>query len=246
MRKVKAHATISADLSAEQRKDAGGNAAAVEEAKAARALHPGQSDATLNQWARDWSDAMATAALIAAVGPLWPAARPPDGRRLPAPRRRVARRSTRIATKKLARWQGLSSHQWQWSRSRYRCAACGVVRTPHGAATSSCAGRKEWFAKLAADSRGHRLFVADVLRPPDAPTPLTICSQCGAWAEVGRSRALAEEACRGAPSSKHAAAAWQRVCRGQFPKPGKQAQGCTVQCLCPLVEVLEVFHSVGC
>ena len=84
---------------------------------------------------------------------------------------------------------------------------------------------------------GHRLFAAEVRRPSEDSSLLVLCARCGAWAETGRSKALAES-CYGAPRSKHAAAALQRVRRGEFPKPGKLAQACTVAQLLPLAEVL--------
>ena len=236
--KVPAHVVVDERTSSRDRFNAHGNCAADEEAKAAcRAVHPGQSGAHLDKWALQWAEALQVARVIAALGPRWPAARPPDGRRLPVPPRRLEQRQQRRSNRQQQRAQLIRTHCWQTTRGVSRCSVCGAERSQTGAATRLCAGRRPWFVELAFRSRGHQLLVADVLRPSEDPSLLVLCASCGAYAESGRSGAL-ESDCLAVPASKHAADAIRRVRQGKFPKPGKAAAHCTVEKLQPLRAVL--------
>ena len=228
--KVKAHVEVDACKNEFEEYCARGNDAADALAKAALRRHPGQSEYDLKTWTREWTDAVATARLIAEVGPTWPAARPREGRHLVASARRTAQheRQAAAAAQRSRRQEALATHQWRRARGLLRCAACMVPRSRTGAAAAPCPGKAAWLTELVAQPQGHRLYAADVVRPGETPGPLVICMKCGSWTESGCSAALRDE-CNDKPSSKHAASAIDRARRGLFPKPGKAAKEGMVQ-----------------
>ena len=235
LRKVEAHVNVSSCSTEFDKFCAKGNGAADEQAKLGLGSHPDQSIQVLKQWDREWADATTTAKLIAAVGPMWPSVRPPDGRRrLPCPERRTSHCAERIKARKLADRAAQATHTWIQIRKRQYCIVCGAFRAGSGPGAAPCPGKSAYLSQLIADPRGHHILVGDVTRPQVArPTALLICQTCGAWSDTGESRALLQ-GCGGRPSSKHARDAVQRAKVGKYPKPGGQYTGFRVESLQPL------------
>ena len=237
IRKVPAHVKIEDCKTLFDTYCARGNDAADRAAKRALASHPCQSSVVLQQWAQDWEDAIATARLIIAVGPKWPAARAPDGGRLACPRRRThladakASRAAAAQEAKARQRVAISSHNFQMCRGVLRCTNCSAHFSKGGAAVRLCPGQRAWLNALAENPRGHRLLAGKVLRPGEEPSRLVMCMRCGAWAETGTSLALK----RGCPEqpSRAALEAIRRVREGLHPKCGKSARGGTVSSLRP-------------
>ena len=237
LRKVEAHVSVSSCITEFEKFCAKGNGAVDEQAKLGLGSHPGQSLQVLLQWDREWADATTTAKLIAAVGPMWPAVRPPDGRRLPCPERRTGDRAERTAARTLKEQAAQATHTWIQIRRRQYCTACGAFSARSGPGAAPCPGKSAYLAQLVADPRGHHILVGDIARPQVAkPTALLICQSCGAWSDTGVSRALLQ-GCAGRPPSKHARDAVRRAREGKYPKPGGQYAGFRVVALQPLDHV---------
>ena len=160
--------------------------------------------------------------LIAAVGPQWPAARPPEGKRLPRPQRceRRSRRQREQADARASRqqqWQaGLSSHEWTSWRGVRRCRSCGVPWSSTVAAASSCMRSRKIVADVCANPRGHRLMAVEKTHAREDTSSLVICMACGAYSETGSSPGLAAE-CRKDPT-RRGAEALRRVRAGVHPR----------------------------
>ena len=215
-----------------QVRDVRGNAEADALAKKALARHPALAPADSIELGMEWEDALATARLIAAAGPLWPAARPPDGRRLPQrtmvragcanlpPRALRAREAARIA----------ATHDWCVMRGATRCRNCWAAKSKHGAATQApCPGQSSLHRKVVsqAPKLGHDLWAAEVVRAGREPTPLLLCMQCGAFVECGRNQLLHDSACR--PPGKHGMMQISRVRNGLHPRTGDVGRGASLQ-----------------
>ena len=244
LRKVAVHVNVAECTTEFENCCAEGNGAADEQAKLGLGLHPGQSSQARDQWAREWLDATTTAKIIAAVGPRWPAVRPPDGRRLPRPQRRArirAERATHEAQKEQARQEARASHSWAVRRGLRRCTACGAPFSKAGAAAALCPGRQQAWADLVENPQSHELYIAAVERPPEQRSPLILCTRCGVWAESGSSPALAER-CKGRPTPS-AREVIRRVRTGQHPKCGER--GGAVAALFPLATVVEAFDPLA-
>ena len=240
MRKVAAHVELATCRTHFEEFCAKGNDAADSAAKQALQTHPGQSEAELQQWARDWTDAVATARLIAAVGPRWPAVRPPDGRRLACPQRQAQRSQTKKRAEEVRRASAAErevsrgTHFWAVTRGVRRCTTCGASFSRRGAAGSTCIGHRGILTDIVKNPRGHRFWAAEVTRSSEDPSVVLLCSGCGAWAETGNSRALSRE-CTNSPSPS-AKQVLRRVRMGKHPKCG--AAGGSLSELRPLAEVL--------
>ena len=149
-----------------------GNDLADSAAKDARKRHPVDSPLRQAAWDREWLAASYTAQLIAKVGRLWPAARPPPkvrGRQ--AAEAAAAQRAAARRDKFLVEKAHLDSHQWTTSRGRTRCNHCGVVAKTRRARMASCPGVTIWKKNLVgiAESQGHALHLALVHRPGEDP-----------------------------------------------------------------------------
>ena len=228
MRKVPAHVSVDVCASEEARRDARGNNAADQVAKSALSRHPAPSPVASISMVQQWQDALATARLIAAAGPLWPAVQPPGGRRqrlqkvakegcanLPAPALKARAARARAAT-----------HSWADFRGVSRCSKCWAVKSKLGVATKAdCPGRSALHADVieAAPRLGHDLWAAEVCRPRCAPSCVLVCMRCGAYVETGGNPDLQVWECT--PPSKHGLAQIARVRRRLHPRAGPTGKG---------------------
>ena len=210
MQKVAAHVTVTADLTPRERFLARGNDAADVAAKAAVGRHPAADAA---DWEQAWADACSTAQLIAALGPLWPRARPQGGKKLtrsPAPTADAAAQRLQVEEAQVDNEEQKESAEHAGGRMR------GIRRVLDGPAAPT-----------------HKFMCAFVIRSGDDSSPFLICMQCGCWMEAGVSRGLLQN-CKRCFSSKHAESAVHRVRRGLFPKPGASGRGGLVDQLRPV------------
>ena len=232
MSKVPAHVDLSAQLSANDLRKARGNAAADEAAKAAVSRQPQATEAGRTEWDEAWSDAVATARLIASVGRLWPAARqrgkPPKGRAAESAHRVEAKRAERelMLRARAANW---GSHHWARARGHSRCHFCKVLASNrHAAEIQPCPRElqpwaQEVLQEYECGESGHRLLIGLAERPRDPPSAFLVCSACGGFGEFSKSSTLAAK-CRGHPSSAGAAYAIRRTRNGLYPRPGAASQ----------------------
>ena len=237
MTKVPAHVELGASLTADQRRKARGNAAADEEAKTAAARQPRAARREQGEWDNDWSDAVVTAKLIAALAKLWPAARAPGGR---PPSARIAESEGRAERKRAERDEAKrrreanwATHIWANARGPRRCHFCKVLARHRGAAEERECPRSlpQWTEVAVRESEsgtsGHRLLIGLVERQRDPPSAFLMCERCGGFGEVKQSSLLAGQ-CRGRPSSASAAYSIQPLGNGQFPRPGAASVGTVV------------------
>ena len=158
MLKVPAHVAVESCETLFDRFCALGSDAADAAAKEALSRHRAQEETVLRKWEFEWEDAVATARLIAAVGSLWPAARPPGGRRLPGPqrlevyRRRRSEQASARARRQQERLEGQATHAWTSWRGVRRCRRCGVPWAASGAAAAACTGTRFFFGRCVRQS----------------------------------------------------------------------------------------------
>ena len=238
IRKVPAHVEVEACTTDAAKRDARGNKAADLAAKHALLLHAQASNAVNAELNAQWQDAVATARLAAAAGHLWPAAKPPEGRRLP--KRLVATIGCANAPPAVLRARQANrraaTHRWAEHRGVMRCSICWALRSRTGvAATQDCPGLSARHLGIAshAPRLGHDLWCAEVIRPGNRVSPLLICMECGAFSESGHHVALRSSQCVG-PTSKHGWAQIQRVRQGKHPRTGPVGAGAS---LCGLQRV---------
>ena len=247
MTKVPAHVELGASLSADQRRKAKGNAAADEEAKAAAARQPRAARREQGEWDNDWSDAVVTAKLIAAVAKLWPAARAPSGR---PPSARIAESEGRAERKRAERDEAKRRREANWAyahlgehaRGPSRCHFCKVLASHRGAAEERECPRSlpQWtevaVREAESGTSGHRLLIGLVERQGDPPSAFLMCDRCGGFGEVKQSSLLAGQ-CRGRPGSASAAYSIHRLGNGQFPRPGAASVGTIVAQVYPVARM---------
>ena len=229
IRKVPAHLVETEGMDDAARADLRGNAHADAAAKAARAAHPATPPYLQTLLAQEWSDAEATARLIARAGPLWPAARPPGGRRLGKRRFREVHGcenlpAAQLKAREVAR--RAATHRWQSCRGVVRCGCCWAVRSKGGiAANSDCPGQSAMHRRTAeaAPRMGHDLWGASVIRSGSAPSFLMICLHCGAFSESGDNPTLHGERCTAL--SRHGRQQARRAKFGLHPRSGATASG---------------------
>ena len=179
-----------------------------------------------------WTDALATARLIAVAGPMWPAAQPPKGRRLRirrAQRDGCANLPTAVLRAREARRRS-ATHCWMEVHGVSRCEVCWAVRSKHGiAARADCPLRSTLHVGVAvsAQRQGHDMWLAEVIRSGRASTALLVCMQCGAFVESGDNPALRSARCR--QPTRHGAAQLSRVRRGLHPRTGAVGLGASLQ-----------------
>ena len=233
MRKVPAHVTEDECTSAGAKADARGNGAADSAAKAALQVHPSATPATTIENDCHWNDAVATARLIAAAGPMWPAAKPPDGRRLS--KVQVERSGCADAPPNVRRARRVrrreATHAWGEHRGVSRCNVCWARRSATGvAASADCPGKAPMHANICKEAPkwGHDLHVAELIRPRGETSNLLICTQCGAYSEIGDNPVLHSAACTG-PRSQHGWDQISRARRGLHPRSGAVGRGVILQ-----------------
>ena len=202
MRKVPAHVDIDAPfLTDAERSDARGNDAADEAAKAAAKRHPANAPSDEASWDRAWRDATTTAQLIAAVGPLWPAARPQGGLKPTAANaarklQRAADRSAAAAARQQQQADHFATHDWILTRGAMRCGICHALASEwRRAASAPCRGHPQWLVAIARcnlrePGLGHYLSHATVCRPGECDAELLVCLRCAGYCEARASPTL--------------------------------------------------------
>ena len=208
-------------------------------AKEVRSRHPQQPRYIAACFSQRWEDALATSRLIAHAGPLWPAARPPDGRRLQIARQPCSGCANLPgpALRARAAQRHQATHQWASCRGIVRCLRCGEVRSRLGAtAQRDCTGlpRVRDAVLTRAPNLGHELWRAEVARRGEqANSVVLFCIRCGAYTETGRSRVLCDVLCSGRPS-RHGEAQLRRIRRGRHPRAGGRGTAASVLSVQPI------------
>ena len=130
----------------------------------------------------------------------------------------------------------MDSHDWVSWKGKSRCSRCLLPKGPH-AASAACPGHAQRFTQLlaAAPGLGHKMLVADAVRPGGERTALAACLRYGAWSTIGRASGLLS-ACE--PPTKSGRYVIQRVRKGLFPIADRRFAGSQLDGMVPLVALL--------
>ena len=205
--KVKAHLSLSHNMSHELRQRTMANERADHFAKLGAKQHPGPSEVQSAGWAQDLEDLGHFASLVANIWQLWPKL-PKAERPVPVPGARPRRRARGPADPNAVK------HSWAFGMGRWQCTSCAKAcmddKSRDLFKNRSCpSGGIPLLVRLARGASGHNLMVASC-----QGFDLVFCSTCGRWATM-RFSGLFSPCCGGQSTAGTLALA--RIARGEHP-----------------------------